>query len=175
MPDVAVVSVVSSGLVGLLGAFGGFYAQRVTLANERCKRLEERRADLRAALAAAATAAMTANRPIEADCSVSDSATEYLLRIDAMEPHLGQLGIRLGPRSPAYQTYSSLRDRLFELEAFFVAAPSELTHRHVMKAVAGEASHDPALEPLLQAIEAAQDAEDAFLEAAAAIAGSVDP
>ena len=61
--DVAVISVVASGTVGILGAASGFYGQRVTLHNEREQRQEGRRDDLRAVLDEAAEGAIAFFRP----------------------------------------------------------------------------------------------------------------
>jgi hypothetical protein len=58
MADVAALSVVSSGVVGILGALAGFYGQHVALSNEEARRRDARQHDLRDVLDDAATIAL---------------------------------------------------------------------------------------------------------------------
>jgi hypothetical protein len=128
MADVAVISVISSGLVGAFGGMTAFYGQRVTLRTERAKRLEARNDDLRSVLSEAAGVAMGWNRaagtlakPVRDSAEVMDATTT------AMQLHMANLGVRIGPRSPAFVAYQRLQGSMFDLEDKLRELPYGLT------------------------------------------------
>lgn len=128
MADVALISVISSGAVGVLGGMSGFYGQRVTLHNARAQRMEARRDDLRAVLTEAADAAMRWTRPAEAlDTAVRERAAVIDAVTTDMQRHLANLGVRLGTGSPAYSAYQRLQRAMFALEDSLRESPAELT------------------------------------------------
>lgn len=128
MTDVAVLSVVSSGVVGALGGATAFYGQRVTLRNETSKRLEARRDDLRAILSDAAAVAMGANPPSgQRDRDLKELAAVLDTVASEMELHRARLGIRVGPRSPVFVAYRDLELEILALEDVLWKAPNGLT------------------------------------------------
>jgi hypothetical protein len=128
MADVALLSVVSSGVVGVLGGATGIYGQRVSLRNETSKRLEARRDDLRTILSDAAAVAMGANPPSgQRDLDLRELAAALDTVASEMELQRARLGVRVGPRSSVFLAYRELELEIINLEAVIWEAPSGLT------------------------------------------------
>ena len=110
--DVALISVIASGTVGVLGAAGAFYAQRVSLTIDRHRRHEARLEDLRSILDHAAQAAMKLNVPLEA--ADDRPIRSYAPAVDQVqrevETHLARIGVRVGPESRVYTEFARIRD-----------------------------------------------------------------
>jgi hypothetical protein len=125
MADVAVISVIASGAVGVLGAAGGFYAQRVTLRNEDAKRVEARRDHLRNVLSQAAATAMGADIPV--DRPVRELAAMMDKVVVDMSIEGSRIGVLVGPKASVYVEYMKLQAAVSALEFALRTAPPEVT------------------------------------------------
>lgn len=166
--DVALISVITSGTVGVLGAAGAIYGQRVSIRLDKSKRQDAWRDDIRSVLDDAAKCAMVFNLPTNTESRAGDVAFELEnLRVE-MEKQLGRLGVRLGPEATVYQTYAEIRDAVQSL----ADATSDLPSDTILNALK---DHAQALqEPIEQAVQALTDMETAiqqFLAAAAELTG----
>jgi hypothetical protein len=185
--DVAVISVISSGVVGVLGAVGGFYAQRVTLANERAKRLEARRDDLRGVLDDAAKVGTLLSSFIASpDLEPSEGLRHSLRSIETMhsaaDEHLARLGVRVGPDDAAFLSYYAFTRALNDLRPtvvrgleFLDAASSKLENVDLTDYFAASeeltAGFAPLAEDYSKGAHAASAAFISFLKAANELAG----
>ncbi|MFZ0087902.1 MAG: hypothetical protein WAL63_00240 [Solirubrobacteraceae bacterium] len=128
MADVALISVITSGTVGVLGAVSGFYAQRVALHTEKSRRLEARREDLRSILSEAGGVAMGCNPAASSwDSRMRENAVLMDKVTADMQLHRARLGVRVGPSSRAFVTYQLLEERIHVLENALRHAPRDLT------------------------------------------------
>lgn len=166
MADVAVISVVSSGVVGLLGAASGIYAQRVTLRNERAKRLESRREHLRTVLSEAATVAMDAEPSTGAP---EQSVRALALLVDAqagpLSQQLARIGVLLGPDSQVFTTYEQIRHCAAVLELVLSQMPPEVTSGDLLNR-SGEPEIKPHFDRMDEHAQALRAAVSSFLSAA---------
>jgi hypothetical protein len=168
MADIAVISVVSSGIVGVLGAAGGVYAQRVTLRVDERKRLEERRSDLRTVLDQAAVVGMSVLdafevRGDEPGLPALKNAIAEVKRVSsAIVQQRARLGVRVGPGSALYREYAAFADAVAAVTASL---------QSLERAASGQ---EDVAEPRSEAVTAARTAREAFgrfLAQAAGLAG----
>ena len=160
--DVAVISVVSSGVVGVLGAATAMYGQRMTSVTEREKRLEARRDDLRSVIDGAAEAAMAFVREMLA----GDERTLGVMaqRIEGSLPelarHQARVGVRVGTESDVYTSYDKLASAIDDLRGTLFRSP-------LATMTLAEANRQPgdALEEAASAMDKVDEANDAFLDA----------
>jgi len=167
MADVAALSVVSSGIVGVLGAVAGFYGQRVALSNEEAKRKETRRDDLRDVLDEAAKVALGTTVPARLyDLTVGEIGAWLEQTAESTSAPQARLGVRVGPDADIYVAYDALKITLADASLTFRALPQDMTFEDLLSSdVAGAgAARDVAA--------SLTDATHGFLRAAAAAAGS---
>jgi hypothetical protein len=127
MADPAVVSVVATGTVGVLGAAFGALNPWFTRKSQVEERLEGRRNDFRAVLDEAAGVLGKAVGTVEQvsvilssegfatwDSHVADSLVDD---VRAVRAHSARLGVRLGPSDPIYDRYNRALRALAILQA----------------------------------------------------------
>jgi hypothetical protein len=156
--DVAVISVISTGVVGVLGAATAMYGQRTTFATERERRREARRDDLRAVLDGAAAEANAFRRPLADDEATQGS---ILVQIEKLVPELvdyqARIGVRLGTQNAIYLSFSEVVAATGNLATKVAALPSELTM--------DEAAASEDAQPAWERAESANDDLNACIEA----------
>ena len=170
MADVAVISVITSGAVGGLGAISGFYAQRVALRTEEGKRLEARRSDLRDVLADAAKTAM--------GWKITDAKTmgELALHVAVEQARLvnsaAELGIRVGPEARVYIALKSVDAALLNVINGLRDFPEDMSIQSFTDRLwVPDDSDKQAREKLPPLWVAAESDIRTFLAAAAAVVG----
>jgi hypothetical protein len=104
--DPAILSVVFTGTVGVLGAATATTGHFVTLRNEERKRREARREDLRAVLDDAVKLAMEFERSFDEEQTVGDLLKHLNVLVTRGPVQLGRIGVRLGPDSDEYGAYA---------------------------------------------------------------------
>jgi hypothetical protein len=166
--DVAVISVISTGVVGILGAATAMYGQRTTFATEREKRREARRDDLRGVLDGAAADAIAYQRPLADDEATQGS---ILVQIEQLGPelvkHQARIGVRLGTQSAVYLRYYEVVAATGTLANKVAALPSELT----MDETAASEDARPAWERAKSATDDLNARIEAFFNAASELVG----
>jgi hypothetical protein len=166
--DVAVLSVISTGVVGVLGAATALYGQRASFVTEREKRREARREDLRGVLDGAAAEANAFRRPLADDEATQGS---ILVQIEKLVPELvdyqARIGVRLGTQSPVYLRFAEVVAATGDLAIKVYALPSDLT----MDQTAASAEARPAWERAKSANDELNACIEAFFNAAAELVG----
>lgn len=117
MADAAIVSVIASGTVGVFGAALGALGPWFSRKNERDKRAEERRNDLRIVLdeAAQVLASVLSRLPVGSDAEQTDLqrfARELSAAITGVRAHSARLGVRVGSRGDVYLIYDMALETL---------------------------------------------------------------
>lgn len=108
--DVALISVIATGTVGVLGSAGAVYAQQVSLKINERQRRDSWHEDLRGVLDdASQLAAMTRVSTSQAP-TFGDVVSHYDKAWADISKQLGRLGIRLGPDSEVYKQYDQVRE-----------------------------------------------------------------
>jgi len=166
--DVAVISVVSTGVVGVLGAATAMYGQRTTFASEQEKRREARRDDLRGVLDGAAAEAIAYQRPLRDDEAPQGT---ILVQIEQLVPelvkHQARIGVRLGTQNAVYLRFSEVVAATARLAHKVAALPSELT----MLETASSEDHRPAWEQAESANDDLNTCIETFFNAASELVG----
>jgi hypothetical protein len=169
MADVAVISVISSAVVGILGAASGLYGQRMTLGSEREKRLEARRDDLRSCLDDAAATAIAFLRPFFADPEVTLGTISGELEklLPELGRHQARIGVRVGTGNAVASQFDEIVGTTWHLADQIRMLPSEMT---VDEARASQ-DHDEAYQKASRMVDDLNDRLNEFFDAAAKLVG----
>jgi hypothetical protein len=127
--DVAVISVISSGVVGVLGAATGLYGQSLTFVTERDKRREARRDDLRSVLDQAAEAVTMFQKAFSRD--QEPKVGEIAQSVQGVLPELSRcharIGVRVGTESAVFKSYENLADGFARLHVCLAELRQDVT------------------------------------------------
>jgi hypothetical protein len=158
LADPAVLSVIFTGTVGVLGAATAAAGHLVTLRNEDHKRREARREDVRSVLDDAAAIALRSEHeltPAQTFREISDRISEDRA---AIATQLGRLGVRVGPSHAVYRHLDRYEDLLGRIENGFGCLPADQSLdklREMSDLPPGAASRD-VVKQALSAFEAAE-------------------
>ena len=173
MADVAIISVISSGVVGVLGTASAVYGQCNTLQNEREKRIEARRDDLRGVLDEAATFAMGFLRPFgDAEATTGKGSSEIFELAADFHKVQARVGIRLGTDSGPSRTLAEVLGGVQLVFYALHAVPSDRTLAQLAHAANESPAAGEAYQRAEDAIEQLNRLTAAFLNAASDLVGA---
>jgi hypothetical protein len=135
MADPAVLSVIFTGTVGVMGAATAATGNWLTARNEERKRQEARREDLRDVLDEAAKSAMIGHRSVAPDLTCREMADLLRDAQNAATDQLARIGVRRGPDAPLYREYERIELRLARLEEAMGVLPPEVPFTAVQDAL----------------------------------------